>query len=137
MSARAQGRSLRGGCIDIDFARCKEEARCGAPQERALTAVQFEQDEAAMEFRAAAQSGEIVCAANHDLETKSSHALPFLIIGAPGPADVKFGPCRQELCAVRPDQVWRGLPQKAHERAGFPGLRRETHRARHTTDFIA
>ncbi len=58
-----------------------------------MTAVQFEQDEAAMEFRAAAQSGEIVCAANHDVETKSSHALPFLIVGAPGPADVKFGPC--------------------------------------------
>ena len=37
-----------GDCIDLDFARCKEEAHCGAPQERALTAVQFEQDEKAM-----------------------------------------------------------------------------------------
>jgi hypothetical protein len=74
-----------GDCIDLDFARCKEEAHCGAPQERALTAVQFEQDEVAMEFRALAlqeqarriQSGEIVCVANHDVETKS--CLPFLI----------------------------------------------------------
>jgi hypothetical protein len=74
-----------GDCIDLDFARCKEEAHCGAPQERALTAVQFEQDEEAMEFRALAlqeqarriQSGEIVCVANHDVETKS--CLPFLI----------------------------------------------------------
>ena len=74
-----------GDCIDIDFARCKEEAHCGAPQERALTAVQFEQDEVAMELRALAlqeqarriQSGEIVCVANHDVETKS--CLPFLI----------------------------------------------------------
>ena len=74
-----------GDCIDLDFACCKEEAHCGAPQERALTAVQFEQDEEAMEFRALAlqeqarriQSGEIVCVANHDVETKS--CLPFLI----------------------------------------------------------
>ena len=74
-----------GDCIDLDFACCKEEAHCGAPQERALTAVQFEQDEEAMEFRALAlqeqarriQSGEIVCVANHDIETKS--CLPFLI----------------------------------------------------------
>jgi hypothetical protein len=72
-------------CIDLDFARCKEEAHCGAPQERALTAVQFEQDEKAMALRALAlqeqarriQSGEIVCVANHDVETKS--CLPFLI----------------------------------------------------------
>ena len=50
-----------------------------------MTAVQFEQDEAAMEFRAAAlqeqarriQSGAIVCVANHDVETKSY--LHFLI----------------------------------------------------------
>jgi hypothetical protein len=64
-----------GDCIDLDVARCKEEAH----QERALTAVQFEQDEVAMEFRALAlqeqarriQSGEIVCVANHDVETKS------------------------------------------------------------------
>ena len=50
-----------------------------------MTAVQFEQDEEAMEFRALAlqeqarriQSGEIVCVANHDVETKS--CLPFLI----------------------------------------------------------
>ncbi len=69
-----------GDCIDLDFARCKEEAHCGAPQERALTAVQFEQDEEAMEFRALAlqeqarriQSGEIVCVANYDVETKSA-----------------------------------------------------------------
>jgi hypothetical protein len=74
-----------GECIDLDFACCKEEAHCGAPQERALTAVQFEQDEVAMEVRAAAlqeharriQSGEIVCVANHDVETKS--CFPFLI----------------------------------------------------------
>jgi hypothetical protein len=74
-----------GDCIDLDFARCKEEAHCGAPQERALTAVQFEQDEVAMALRALAlqeqarriQSGEIVCVANHDVETKS--CLPFLI----------------------------------------------------------
>ena len=77
-----------GDCIDLDFARCTEEAHCGAPQERALTAVtvQFEQDEAAMEFRLALQeqarrtgiqSGEIVCVANHDVETKS--CLPLLI----------------------------------------------------------
>ena len=74
-----------GDCIDLDFACCKEEAHCGAPQERALTAVQFEQDEEAMEFRALAlqeqarriQSGEIVCVANHDVETRS--CLPFLI----------------------------------------------------------
>jgi hypothetical protein len=59
--------------------RCKEEAHCGAPQERALTAVKFEQDEVAMDFRAAAlqeqarriQSGEIVCVANRYVETKS------------------------------------------------------------------
>jgi hypothetical protein len=58
---------------------------CGAPQERALTAVQFEQDEKAMALRALAlqeqarriQSGEIVCVANYDVETKS--CLPFLI----------------------------------------------------------
>ena len=50
-----------------------------------LTAVQFEQDEVAMEFRALAlqeqarriQSGEIVCVANHDIETKS--CLPLMI----------------------------------------------------------
>ena len=74
-----------GDCIDLDFACCKEEAHCGAPQERALTAVQFEQDEKAMALRALAlqeqarriQSGEIVCVANHDVETKS--CLPFLI----------------------------------------------------------
>ena len=52
-----------------------------------MTAVQFEQDEVAMEFRALAlqeqarrtgiQSGEIACVANHDVETKS--CLPFLI----------------------------------------------------------
>ena len=74
-----------GDCIDLDFAHCKEEAHCGAPQERALTAVQFEQDEKAMALRALAlqeqarriQSGEIVCVANHDVETKS--CLPFLI----------------------------------------------------------
>ena len=74
-----------GDCIDLDFAHCKEEEHCGAPHERALTAVQFEQDGAAMELRAAAlqeqarhiQSGEIVCVANHDVETKS--CLPFLI----------------------------------------------------------
>ncbi len=46
--------------------------------------VQFEQDEVAMELRLALQeqarriqSGEIVCVANHDVETKS--CLPFLI----------------------------------------------------------
>jgi hypothetical protein len=74
-----------GDCIDLDFACCKEEAHCGAPQERALTAVQFEQNEVAMEFRALAlqeqarriQSGEIVCVANHDIETKS--CLPLMI----------------------------------------------------------
>ena len=63
----------------------EEEAHCGAPKERALTAVQFEQDEKAMALRALAlqeqarriQSGEIVCVANHDVETKS--CLPFLI----------------------------------------------------------
>ncbi len=52
-----------------------------------MTAVQFEQAETAMVFRALAlqeqlearriQSGEIVCVANHDVETKS--CLPFLI----------------------------------------------------------
>ena len=50
-----------------------------------MTAVQFEQDEVAMEVRALAlqeqarriQSGEIACVANHDVETKS--CLPFLI----------------------------------------------------------
>ncbi len=40
--------------VDLDFARCKEEAHCGAAQERALTAVQFEQDEVAVELRALA-----------------------------------------------------------------------------------
>jgi len=33
------------------------------------------------------------------------------------------------FCAVRADQVWLGLLQEAHERAGFPGLCREHHRA--------
>jgi hypothetical protein len=55
---------------------CKEEVHCGAPQERALTAVQFEQDDAAMEFRVAAlqeqarhiQSGEIARVTNHDVD---------------------------------------------------------------------
>ena len=50
-----------------------------------MTAVQFEQDERAMALRALAlqeqarriQSGEIVCVANHDVETRS--CLPFLI----------------------------------------------------------
>ena len=45
--------------------------------------------------------------------------------------------CRQELCAVRADQVWLGLLQEAHERAGFPGLCREHHRARHSTCCVA
>jgi hypothetical protein len=55
--------SCRGGdCIDLDFAHqilhCIVTARkrhtAGAPQERALTAVQFEQAETAMVFRALA-----------------------------------------------------------------------------------
>ncbi len=68
--------------------QAEEEAHrdCGAPQERALTAVQFEQDEGAMLFRALAlqeqarriQSGEIVCVANHDVETNSCFNVAFL-----------------------------------------------------------
>jgi hypothetical protein len=40
---------------------------------------------------------------------------------------------------VRADQVWLGLLQEAHERAGFkfPGLCREHHRARHSTCCFA
>ena len=72
VSARSQD-EVGGDCIDLDFACCKEEAHCRAPQERALTDVQFEQDEVAMEFRALAlqeqarriQSGEIVCRPSH------------------------------------------------------------------------
>ena len=68
-------RSKKGAC---QFAE-RIAAANATLQERALTAVQFEQDEEAMEFRALAlqeqarriQSGEIVCVANHDVETKS------------------------------------------------------------------
>jgi hypothetical protein len=52
---------------------------CGAPQERPLAAVQFELDDpegAAMELWPC-QSGEIVCVANHDVDTTS--CLTFLI----------------------------------------------------------
>ena len=67
-----------GDCIDLDFA-LQGRGTLRAPQERALTAVKFEQDEVAMDFRAAAlqeqarriQSGEIVCVANRYVETKS------------------------------------------------------------------
>ncbi len=90
VSARSQERSFlkvaaAATASTSTFAHCKEEAHCGAPHERALTAVQFEKAETAMMFRALAaqeqarriQSGEIACVANHDVETKS--CLPFLI----------------------------------------------------------
>ena len=155
-----------GDCIDLDFACCKEEAHCGAPQERALTAVQFEQDEKAMALRALAlqeqarriQSGEIVCVANHDVETKS--CLPFLIgkvcqtrcwrseirlLNQSASAHLSMALSIDRdvaknfvpYAAARTDQGRLGLLQEAHERAGFPGLCREHHRARHSTRCVA
>jgi len=41
------------------------------------------------------------------------------------------------LAIVRTDQVWLGLLQEAHERAGFPGLCREHHRAQHSASSVA
>ncbi len=71
-----------------------------------MTAVQFEQDEKAMALRGLAlqeqarriQSGEIVCVANHDVETRS--CLPFLIGKVCQTPLLAFGDSFQPECAI-------------------------------------